>query len=179
MDSNVASGEAYEYQIVKVTSAYNGYGYVYAGIDAPLIESRGKLVLMVDNTCSSPLSNELARLEQDMVGDGWTVLRHDVSPSDSVPSVKATIQAEYNADPANVQAVFLFGHVPVPYSGDIVPDGHIPNHQGAWPADAYYGDMHGVWTDNSVNDTGADDPATITSQATASSTNPPSPAASI
>ena len=92
-------------------------------------------------------------MQQDLVGDGWTVLRLDVSRTDTAPHVKALIKSEYNADPANIKAVFLFGHVPVPYSGDIVPDGHIPNHQGAWPADGYYGDMNGTWTDNSVNDT--------------------------
>jgi hypothetical protein len=32
-----------------------------------------------------------------------------------------------------------------------VPDGHAPDHQGAWPCDGFYGDMDGVWTDTSVN----------------------------
>src|SRR5690242_6106509 len=50
VDNNVSLGSAYEYQIVKSTSQYNGYGYIYAGINAPLAESRGKLVLMVDST---------------------------------------------------------------------------------------------------------------------------------
>src|SRR6185436_10386329 len=36
------------------------------------------------------------------------------------------------------------------YSGQINPDFHA-DHLGAWPADAYYGDMDGNWTDNSVN----------------------------
>ncbi len=156
-DNNVAAGSAYEYQIVKSTSLYNGYGYIYAGVNAPLIESRGKLILIVDQTYAADLTNELGQLQQDLIGDGWTILRHDVGRTDSVTSVKALIQADYNADPNNVNAVFLFGHVPVPYSGNIVPDGHVPGHQGAWPADAYYGDMHGTWTDNSVNITGADD----------------------
>ncbi|EEF63251.1 glycoside hydrolase family 9 protein [Pedosphaera parvula] len=157
VDSSVTVGSAYEYQIVKNTSAYNGYGYIYAGINAPMTESRGKVVLLVDNSFSGSLSNELVRLQQDLTGDGWTVLRHDVSRTASVPSIKSVIQSDYNADPAKVQAVFLFGHIPVPYSGNIVPDGHIPNHQGAWPADVYYGDMTGTWTDNSVNITSADD----------------------
>ncbi|MDB6017633.1 MAG: hypothetical protein JWR19_2122 [Pedosphaera sp.] len=157
VDNNVTVGSAYEYQIVKVTSAYTGYGYIYAGLNAQMIESRGKLVLLVDNTYAADLTNELVRLQRDLIGDGWTVLRHDVSRTDTVPNIKALIQSDYNADQANVKAVFLFGHVPVPYSGDIVPDGHVPGHQGAWPADAYYGDMNGNWTDNSVNDTGAED----------------------
>ncbi|HZV35965.1 MAG TPA: hypothetical protein VFB72_15425, partial [Verrucomicrobiae bacterium] len=55
-----------------------------------------------------------------------------------------------------VNTVFLFGHIPVPYSGDIAPDEHVPDHQGAWPADVYYGDLFGNWTDTTVRDTGAD-----------------------
>src|SRR6185369_8466456 len=64
----------------------------------------------------------------------------------------------YYADPQEVNCVFLFGHVPVPYSGNIAPDGHDPAHQGAWPCDGYYGDMDGVWTDQTVCETRASDP---------------------
>jgi hypothetical protein len=155
VDNNVTDGFAYEYQIVKTNSTFNGYGYVYAGIDAPLTESRGTVILLVDNTMAPGLVTELTRLQQDLVGDGWTVLRHDVARTSAVPDIKAIIQADYQADPANVNTVFLFGHVPVPYSGDIAPDGHVPDHRGAWPADVYYGDMDGTWTDNTVNDIGA------------------------
>jgi hypothetical protein len=52
--------------------------------------------------------------------------------------------------------VFLLGRIRVPYSGDIYPDGH-PDHEGAWPADVYYADMNGAWTDNAVNVTVAND----------------------
>src|SRR5438067_8663833 len=159
-DSNVSSGAAYEYQIVKNTSQYTGYGYIYAGVNAPLVDNRGKLLLVVDNTYAANLASELTRLQQDLVGDGWTVTRLDVSRSDSVVNVKNLIKAQYALDPTNVKAVFLFGHVPVAYSGDIVPDGHIPDHQGAWPADGFYGDMDGTWTDVSVNDTSASDART-------------------
>jgi hypothetical protein len=155
VDSSVSAGVAYEYQVSKTTSVgYPGFGYVCAGINAPLIESRGKVVLLVDNLFSVDLANELTGLQQDLVGDGWTVLRHDVSRTDSPQNIKSIIQSEYAADPANVRAVFLFGHIPVAYSGNLNPDGH-PDHQGAWPTDAYYGDMDGSWTDNSVSNTSA------------------------
>jgi PKD repeat protein len=62
--------------------------------------------------------------------------------------------ADYAADPANTKAVFIVGHVPVPYSGNINPDGH-PDHLGAWPTDTYYADVNGVWTDISVTSTTA------------------------
>ncbi len=154
-DSSVAIGSAYEYQIVKSASGYNGYGYILCGIKVPLIDHRGKVLLIVDSTHAASLSSELNRLQQDLIGDGWAVIRRDVSRSDTPANVKNIIRAEYNSDPANVRSLFLFGRVPVPYSGNIVPDGHYPDHQGAWPADAYYGDMDGNWTDSSVSNTSA------------------------
>jgi hypothetical protein len=42
----------------------------------------------------------------------------------------------------------LIGNVPVPYSGDLNPDGHS-DHDGAWPTDTYYAEMNGTWTDAS------------------------------
>ncbi|MEY2466928.1 MAG: hypothetical protein QOD03_1449, partial [Verrucomicrobiota bacterium] len=158
VDKNVAVGIPYEYQIIKNTSSYTGYGYIYAGINAPLTENRGRLLLVVDNTYATDLANELSRLQQDLVGDGWTVKRLDVNRGDSVTHVKDLIKKEYSADSANTKAVFLFGHVPVPYSGDTAADGHYGEHQGAWPCDGYYADMDGIWTDKSVNMTIASDP---------------------
>ena len=155
-DSNVTVGTAYEYQVVKTTSQYTGYGYILSGINVPMTESRGKLLLVVDNTYAANLATELAQLQQDLIGEGWSVVRLDVSRNDSVVNIKNLIKAQYNADPSHVNCVFLFGHFPVPYSGDIVPDGHNPDHQGAWPTDGYYGDMDGSWTDSSVNDPGAE-----------------------
>ncbi|MDB6130698.1 MAG: hypothetical protein JWM04_1805, partial [Verrucomicrobiales bacterium] len=155
VDSGLGVGGSYEYQLRKSTSVgYVGYGYVIAGLNAPPIESRGKIVLLVDQTFTTSLATELQRLSQDLAGDGWVVIRHDVSRNDSVPNIKQIIKNDYSADPGNVRSLFLFGHIPVPYSGDFNPDGH-PDHRGAWPADSYYGDMHGNWTDSSVNDTGA------------------------
>jgi hypothetical protein len=154
VDGSVTVGSSFEYHIKKTTKVgyVTGQGYILAGINAPLVENRGKVVLIVDDTHASTLALELARLQQDLVGDGWMVLRHDVAPTGSVTSVKGLIKADYEADPANVKAVFLIGHVPVPRSGDILPDGH-PTHEGAWPADSYYGEMDGVWTDEVVNTT--------------------------
>ena len=158
VDSSVSVGTGYEYRISRTawngTTNYMCEGYIYAGIAVPLTESRGKIVLLVDNTVASGLAMELTRLQQDLVGDGWTVLRHDVARNDTVPNIKNIIKTDYNADTANVKAVFLFGHVPVPYSGEINPDGH-PDHVGAWPADVYYAEMNSNWTDATVNNTAA------------------------
>src|SRR3954471_9111187 len=119
-NTDVTVGSAYEYQIIKNASlGYLGSGYIYSGIAAPLTEYRGKLVLIVANTYVATLSNELARLENDLVGDGWEVIRHDVSSADSPATVRNLVITDYNADRANVRAVFLFGHVPVFHSGNL------------------------------------------------------------
>lgn len=149
-DTNVTVGKAYEYRIVKVMPRYTGYGYIQTGIQVPLVDRRGGILLVVDNTFSETLAPELARLERDLVGDGWTVTRRDVRRSDSVATVKNTIKAVYDANPGELKSVFLFGHIAVPYSGQLNPDGHA-DHVGAWPADAYYGDMDGQWTDATVS----------------------------
>jgi hypothetical protein len=155
-DAAAESGVAYEYRIDKSfklgESAAWGFGYVCAGIALPLVERRGTVVLIVDSTQAAPLAGEIARLTTDLIGDGWEVSRHDVSPTATPPQVKALIRADYEADPAKVRAVFLFGHVPVARSGWENPDGH-PDHLYAWPADTYYGDMTGLWTDTILDNT--------------------------
>jgi PKD repeat protein len=151
-DTGVAINTAYEYKID--TNGSYGTGFIFAGIEVPLIEDRGKVVLLVDNTMAQPLGFELTRLTQDLIGDGWTVIRHDIARTASLPSIKQTVASDYSADPNNVKALFIFGHVPVPYSGDLNPDGHSI-HKGAWPADTYFANIDGNWSDNSVNDTSA------------------------
>ena len=48
IDDTVSLGSAYEYKVIKdATLGYVGYGYIYAGIDASLIESRGKIIPML------------------------------------------------------------------------------------------------------------------------------------
>jgi hypothetical protein len=157
VDTRVAVGEAYEYMIIGSsryqTTTWTTYGFIYAGIDVPMIDSRGKLILVVDNTHAAALDSELARLQQDLIGDGWTVIRHDVSPTQSVTSVKSLIQADYRADPSHVKSLILFGHVPVPWSGNTFPI-NLEDCVGATEADIFYADMDGVWTDTLVNHTG-------------------------
>lgn len=157
-DSSVVLGGAYEYEVASQSpDGLVAYGYLYAGVQVPFPTWRGRVILVVDNTHASELAPELERLTQDLTGDGWTVLRHDVSRSATPEEVKHLIRADYQADPANTRTVFLFGHVPVPYSGAISPDMHA-GHLGAWPADVFYGDMEGGWTDDAVQATDAEDP---------------------
>ncbi len=153
-DADVQVGVAYEYKVVRAgkagEAAFNGYGYLLAGIHLPLVDFRGKLLLLVESAQAAALAEPLRRLERDLVGDGWTVIRHDIPATSSPAEVKAKIREAYDADRENLKAVFLLGHVPVPYSGNFNPDGHA-DHQGAWPADVFYGDMDGEWTDAKVD----------------------------
>ena len=124
------------------------FGYILTGIEVPAVEQQGTLIMLVEASVSEPLTEELARLEKDLIGEGWLVVRHDVDADLPPMKVKDLIQATANAT-EDLRAVFLIGHVPVPYSGKIAPDEHS-DHVGAWPADLYYAELNGEWTDDSL-----------------------------
>lgn len=158
-DRTVAIGVEYEYRVLASAHEpkdgprgpahdFTAHGIISAGIEVPLVEQRGQAILMVDQTQAAALATEIERLKQDLRGDGWTVIRHDVARDASPPSVKALILGD---QPTGTAALFLLGHIPVPYSGDLYPDTHEA-HMGAWPADVYYGDLTGEWTDRTVDD---------------------------
>jgi hypothetical protein len=156
VDTTVNVGESYEYRVRKQGSTYWGYGYISAGIEVPPLDIKGKLILLIDAPLTTTLSNEIDLFIKDLDGEGWAVQREDVPSSTNVAGVKNIIATSYNADPANTKAVLILGHVAVPYSGNLAPDGH-PDHVGAWPADLYYGEMNGTWGDNVINTTSASD----------------------
>jgi hypothetical protein len=158
-DSGAANQTLYEYRVERVQSSPLGAvaeGWIWAGSEVPAVEDRGRIILAVDATMAVPLATELHRLTSDLTGDGWEVVRTDVSRSATPVQARDAIHGWYVVDPARTRAVLLLGRIPVPYSGQVCPDGHwdpppMAHHRGAWPADAYYGDMDGVWTDSSVN----------------------------
>lgn len=147
-DTNVTPGVVYEYRLTRCQSQLNCLteGYVSAGIDVPMTEDRGTVVLLVDATMTTPLANELLQMKRDLVGDGWKVIQHDVTrhvagASSSVYSaVRDQVKADYAADP-NVKAVYIIGHAPI--TNALLPFGPPDGHQEhtIWPGDAYYGDM--------------------------------------
>ena len=156
VDSTATVGASYEYRIQRQAPNFTGYGYINSGIEIPAVDSRGKIILVIDESFKDSLFIEIERLQSDFEGDGWDVLPVYVSRTATVNAVKALIVEKYNLDKVNTRAAFLLGRVPVPYSGDINPDGH-PDHLGAWPADVFYADMNGNWTDINVNDAVATD----------------------
>lgn len=147
-DATVGLGTAYEYKVER-SAASTGYGYVRSGMDVPQVDYRGRIILVVGNGLNDVLSEEIAQLENDLNGDGWIVVRHDLEATATPPDVRALVQADQNDAPEDVKALYLLGHVPVAYTGDHAPDGHS-YHQGAWPCDGYYGDVNGEWTDDAV-----------------------------
>ncbi|MCB0695469.1 MAG: PKD domain-containing protein [Saprospiraceae bacterium] len=160
-DTNVVVGQAYEYRVQKSLANYGGgasNGYIYAGIKVPATVSSGACLLVIDSTFKVSLASEIARLQADIAREGWQVSTLYVDRNDPVTLVKTGIKSWSNTTLASNKTVFLLGHVPVPYSGFIAPDGHVPDHQGAWPADGYYAELDGVWTDQSVNTEVPNDP---------------------
>jgi hypothetical protein len=140
--TDLSAGSTYEYQVIRNITpnhadAYGnsaGYGYARIGFQtsvtqAPIIHTRGKLVLLVDRTVyenDSAMAGLLRQFQADLVGDGWQVLRHDVDrglknyPDDQgsiaynaaaykseVQQMHAIIKADYDADPNNVKAVSI------------------------------------------------------------------------
>jgi uncharacterized protein (TIGR03382 family) len=178
-DPDAVPGEAWEYYVRRYPadgSPSSVEAFVAASLEAPVVDERGTVVLIVDATVADPLAAEIDRLIADMTGDGWAVRRHDVARDMAVADVKALIAADAD-DAGGDVAVFLLGHVPVPYSGALNPDAH-PDHYGAWPADTYYAEHDMTWGDTAVDTTvasrtanhnvpgdGKFDPSALTSEA--------------
>ncbi len=175
-DENVTPGIAYEYQILKVctpagiktlnlgvtdtVTSYFGSGYVLSGINVSPVLSRGTVILLIDSTMTMPLSAEIARLEQDLKNELWTVIKRSAPRatafnSEAVATTKEIIFSIIEKNPNEQYSILLLGRIPVPYSGLMAPDGHTPDHVGAWPADVYYADFDGEWSDESINSSGA------------------------
>lgn len=147
-DTAITTEQAFEYMVYK-EGGTAALGYVYAGINHFPTDLHGAIALVVDETYQTELKNDIELLESDLIGDGWQPYRIVVARNESVVSVKNKIKAI-----PNITAVFLLGNVPVPYSGNLAPDGHS-NHIGAWACDGFYGDIDGSWFDVSVNNSAA------------------------
>ena len=156
-DTAVEPGQAYEYRVTRPSTGGVGNGYLYSSTALTAPTKRGVVVLVIDDALLPALEPEIERYRQDVMADGWLVKDLVVSASAVDTVVKNSIRDIYNEAPNERHALFLLGHVPVPYSGNIAPDGHT-DHRGAWSADVYYADMNGNWTDQFVNDTLASNP---------------------
>lgn len=152
-DMAVSVNTAYDYKITMTSSGTpTKYGYTASSIELASITNRGIVIVVIEDTYSGNAGFDAAvnQYLKDLEHDAWFVKTLYVSQSDPVATVKSQIVSLYNQNAANTKMVSLIGHVPVPYSGDLNPDGHA-DHEGAWPTDTYYADMDGTWTDAFVN----------------------------
>lgn len=161
-DDDIEVGKGYEYSVTKILAGQAvALGYIYAGVEKEGFVTRGGAILLIDSTFMESLGEELDRFTLDLENEGWTTTTIYAGRNEAVTTVKERIVSAANEF---TESLIIIGHVPVPYSGNFTrfsippPDGHIEgsgNHTGAWAADAYYGDLVGNWTDNTVNHTDA------------------------
>jgi len=145
-DATIVAGVEYEYQFKVTTGAAPSlaYGYIAFGVNIPAKNSRGKMLLVVDDRFTSALADELSDLQKDLISDGWQVVAFTCSKDSTPQYVKTKLDSINMVE--NLDAIYLIGHIPVPYSGAIRPDGHS-DHFGAWPTDLYYVTDASLWTD--------------------------------
>ncbi len=156
-DPTLRRGTTYEYEV--------GPRTVFVSLAASPALRRGRVLLLVERSVARGLEAELDQLQSDLVGEGWSVGRHLVPRHDdnawsrqainleyreNLRRIRELIRGEFAAAPAEPGAVFLIGHVVIPYAGAGSEDGHF-DMAGAWPADAWYGDLDGEWSDHVVD----------------------------
>lgn len=153
VDKTVEKGKAYEYRVVRSSTSVTGSGYVYASTGLPAQNWNGSILLLVDSAVNAQLVAEIATWKSDLANEGWNVLNFVPDSRQSVVDIRKRI-GDLKLIHPDLRAVFILGHVKVPYSGNLAPDAH-PDHIGAWPADVYYADLDGIWTDLMVDNAAA------------------------
>lgn len=141
---NITLGQLYEFQIAKMGTT-SAYGYIYTGINLDEVHSEGNILMLIDSAIFSKIPKSINQYEADLIASGWKTDKVVVSSTKTVTDVKEIIKSKNG-----ITTVVIIGHVAVPYSGQYGFDGH-PEHQGAWAADMFYGELDGMWTDNSVS----------------------------
>lgn len=161
-DPTYINGQIKEYKVEKKNASNQivSYDFITAGTDVNRYGFSGNILILVDDTHFQDLTTELDVLVNDLKGENWEVTVKPVSRDMTPPQIKELIKVTNESSKFMLTTLYLIGHVPVPYSGHFSttgaaypPDGHTEgsgNHTGAWPADLYYGDLDGVWTDATV-----------------------------
>lgn len=161
IDMNIEIGKLYNYKVERLTNIRTGTGYIVSGIRVPARLKTEGVIVVLDTTAIKSNNSYFQQYLFDLENDGWHYHLIKVDRAETPPEVKAKIQAIYEQAPNQISHLVLVGHVPVPYSGAVYPDGHGPgqgNHHGAWPADTYYADQDHVWTDRSTTVTDSAEP---------------------
>ena len=164
-DNTIVKGVLYEYGVVQ-RIMFTGYppsfhpyppsSWVASGVEVPLQDSPGTVLLLVDQTMATSLARSLNLFERNLIGAGWKIVRSNVNrdtntvggsgsaslTSDPRPT-KQVITQMHAAHP-DLKAVVLIGRVTIPFSGSNSPDGHGTR---AHSSDAYYADTDETWGD--------------------------------
>ncbi len=150
-DTNVPSGTAFEYQVIRRQGDIVDAGYWIAGREVPARAERGVALLVVDEEIAEGIGLHLDRFRRDLVGSGWTVIesrapRHAASDGwrnlAAATAIRGWIIEQVARDPFADHALVLVGHVPVLRSGQAAPDGHEARPH---PTDTVYADVDGRW----------------------------------
>ncbi len=161
-DQAYTKGQVKEYKIEKKNSGNQivSFDFITVGNEVNRYGLSGSILILVDDTHLQALLTELDVLMNDLKGESWEVAIMPVSREMTPPQIKDLIKAANETSKFKLTTLYLIGHVPVPYSGHFSttgasypPDGHTEgsgNHTGAWPADMYYADLDGIWTDATV-----------------------------
>jgi hypothetical protein len=160
-DTDVQVGVSYEYRIYKMNvNNPVGVTYLLSGIEIPVLHSRGNCLVVVEKSLMDSIPSDVDNYLKDIAADGWKVYSVVVKSSDSVQKVRREIKKN-NVASGGLKSLVILGHVPVPYSGDFgqgqtgsAPDGHVPDHNGCWPTDAYYSIDADNWQDEITNTAG-------------------------
>ncbi|MES2690638.1 MAG: T9SS type A sorting domain-containing protein [Bacteroidota bacterium] len=159
---NGATNGVYEYYVEKkLINNFTGHGYIIVNTAIQQLAKTQRVLVLIDANYRIPLQAELSQLVRDYAADGWYADTLYIQRTSTPVQVKGKIKIWYDTyknDDIKPQSLYLLGHIPVPYSGALFPDGHRPDHRGAWPADVYYGVMNeSIWTDNTIDmDSSAD-----------------------
>ena len=168
-DATATAGTDREYLVTKVNgTTTEAFGYIYAGNKFIPKADKGGIILLIDSSYLKALSKEINTLYTDLYSSGYFPTIIFAGRKEKAEAVKTKIKAFVDKAVIRPKAIYIVGHVPVPYSGYFSsngdrppPDGHVEgsgNHTGAWPADLYYGELEGFWSDQTVNCTTAGDP---------------------
>ncbi len=137
------------------------FNVISIGKEVEMPYSQGGIIFLVDEEVDEELKTDIFNIQVEMQLEGWQAIKIVVPRTKTPVKIKESILNLKNIWDQEIKAIYIIGHVPVPYSGHfsrfgtaLPPDGHVEgsgNHTGAWPADMYYGDFDGNWTDESVN----------------------------
>jgi hypothetical protein len=162
-DASIVPGQEYEYRLTADLAVPEEFRAssdpapltMVSGLQLPVVDAPGHVLLVVDRTLTNnaTYASAINAVTRDLSSEGWVVVRyggprHDDDTWSNNPAgiaqLKNWITGYRNSFPTQTKAVLLFGHLPIPRSGLLSPDGHLYR---PLPADSYYADLDGVWTD--------------------------------